>query len=116
MIEEFGPQPPHKWLTLPDMGYVIANGYNVVLVCLGIECWTFFPMTSSFSPNVAIYCIGFVNRNHWVQVNMKEGFPLPTSDSRLEEVSFSSSNILDDRICRTSTTLATTYAYITNAL
>ncbi|CAK8533253.1 unnamed protein product [Lathyrus sativus] len=77
MIEEFGPQPPHKWLTLPDMGYMIANRYNIVLVCLGIECWTFFPMTSSFSPNVAIYCIGFVNRNHWVQVNMKEGFPLP---------------------------------------
>ncbi|CAK8560428.1 unnamed protein product [Lathyrus sativus] len=78
MIEEFGPQPPHKWLTLPDMGYVIVNRYNVVLVCLGNECWTFFPMTTSFSPNVAIYCIGFVNRNHWVQVNMKEEFPLPT--------------------------------------
>ncbi|CAK8536513.1 unnamed protein product [Lathyrus sativus] len=77
MIDEVGPQPPHKWLTLPDMGYVITNRYNVVLVCLGIECWTFFPMTTSFSPNVAIYCIGFVNRNHWVQVNMKEGFPLP---------------------------------------
>ncbi|CAK8562903.1 unnamed protein product [Lathyrus sativus] len=38
MIEAFGPQPPHKWLTLPDMGYVIANRYNVVLVCLGFEC------------------------------------------------------------------------------
>ncbi|KAI5404175.1 hypothetical protein KIW84_051352 [Lathyrus oleraceus] len=40
-------------------------------------CITFFPMTSSHSPNVSIYCIGFVNQNHWVQVNMKEGFPLP---------------------------------------
>ncbi|CAK8572478.1 unnamed protein product [Lathyrus sativus] len=77
MIEAFDPQPPHKWLTLPDMGYVIENRYNVVLVCLGFECWTFFPMTTSFSPNVSFYCIGFVNTNHWVQVNMKEGFPLP---------------------------------------
>ncbi|KAI5411479.1 hypothetical protein KIW84_056527 [Lathyrus oleraceus] len=34
-------------------------------------------MTSSHSPNVSIYCIGFVNQNHWVQVNMKEGLPLP---------------------------------------
>ncbi|KAI5414621.1 hypothetical protein KIW84_040197 [Lathyrus oleraceus] len=51
--------------------------YNVVLVCLGNPCLTFFPMTSSHSPNVSIYCIGFVNQNHWVQVNMKEGFPLP---------------------------------------
>ncbi|CAK8567580.1 unnamed protein product [Lathyrus sativus] len=56
------------------MGYLIANHYNVVLVCLGFECWTFFPMTTSFSPNVSFYYIGFVNTNHWV--NMKEGFPL----------------------------------------
>lgn len=32
MIESFGPQPPQKWLTLPDMGYLIMNHYNVVLV------------------------------------------------------------------------------------
>ncbi|KAI5394304.1 hypothetical protein KIW84_061117 [Lathyrus oleraceus] len=77
MIESFGSQPPEKWLSLPDMGYLIANRYNVVLVCLGNLCMTFFPMTSSHSPNISIYCIGFVNHNHWVQVNMKEGFPLP---------------------------------------
>ncbi|KAI5425906.1 hypothetical protein KIW84_031653 [Lathyrus oleraceus] len=77
MIESFGSQPPEKWLTLPDMGYLIANLYNVVLVCLGNPCMTFFPMTSSHSPNVSIYCIDFVNHNHWVQVNMKEGFSLP---------------------------------------
>ncbi|KAI5390399.1 hypothetical protein KIW84_075642 [Lathyrus oleraceus] len=77
MIESFGSQPPEKWLTLPDMDYLIANRYNVVLVCLGNPCMTFFPMTSSHSPNVSIYCIGFINQNHWVQVNMKEGFPLP---------------------------------------
>ncbi|KAI5385413.1 hypothetical protein KIW84_072129 [Lathyrus oleraceus] len=69
--------PPEKWMSLPDMGYLIANRYNVVLVCLGNPCITFFPMTSSHSPNVSICCIGFVNQNHWVQVNMKEGFPLP---------------------------------------
>ncbi|CAK8535979.1 unnamed protein product [Lathyrus sativus] len=77
MIKEFGPQPPHKWLTLPDMGYVIVNRYNVILVYLGFELWTFFSMTTSFSPNVAFYCIGYVNTNHWIQVNMKEGFLLP---------------------------------------
>ncbi|KAI5442316.1 hypothetical protein KIW84_011402 [Lathyrus oleraceus] len=77
MIESFGSQSPEKWLSLPDMGYLITNRYNVVLVCLGNSCMTFFPMTSSHSPNVSIYCIGFVNHNHWVQVNMKEGFPLP---------------------------------------
>ncbi|CAK8579368.1 unnamed protein product [Lathyrus sativus] len=34
-------------------------------------------MTTSFSPNIYFYCIGFVNTNHWVQVDMKEWFPLP---------------------------------------
>ncbi|CAK8577410.1 unnamed protein product [Lathyrus sativus] len=77
MIEAFGPQPPQKWLTLSDMGYFISNLYNVLLVCLGNMCMNFFPMTSSYSPNVSIYCIGFVNQNHWVRVNMKEWFPLP---------------------------------------
>ncbi|KAI5423603.1 hypothetical protein KIW84_046511 [Lathyrus oleraceus] len=77
MIESFGSQPPEKWLTIPDMGYLIANRYNVVLVYLGNLCMTFFPMTSSHLPNVSIYCIDFVNHNHWVQFNMKEGFPLP---------------------------------------
>ncbi|KAI5396348.1 hypothetical protein KIW84_062523, partial [Lathyrus oleraceus] len=99
MIESFGSQPPEKWMSLPDMGYLIANRYNVVLVCLGNQCMTFFPMTSSHSPNVSIYCIGFVNRNHWVQVNMKEGVSIATGHIRLEEISFSYSNYLDVRIC-----------------
>ncbi|XP_058768863.1 uncharacterized protein LOC131642659 [Vicia villosa] len=45
---------------------------------------SYFPMTSAYSPNASIYCIGFVNGNHWVQVNMNEGFPLPpvTTDWR----------------------------------
>ncbi|XP_058740899.1 protein FAR1-RELATED SEQUENCE 5-like [Vicia villosa] len=38
---------------------------------------SYFPMTSAQSPNASIYCIGFVNGNHWVQVNMNEGFSLP---------------------------------------
>ncbi|XP_058742559.1 PKS-NRPS hybrid synthetase cheA-like [Vicia villosa] len=38
---------------------------------------SYFPMTSAHSPNASIYCIGFVNGNHWLQVNMNEGFPLP---------------------------------------
>jgi len=25
-----------KWMIIPDMGYVIANKYNVILVCLSL--------------------------------------------------------------------------------
>ncbi|XP_058726299.1 uncharacterized protein LOC131597631 [Vicia villosa] len=77
VIENLGQQPPNKWMTLPELGYVIANRYNVVLVSLGHLSLSYFPMTSAHSPNASIYCIGFVNGNHWVQVNMNEGFPLP---------------------------------------
>ena len=68
MISKLGPQPPEKWMTLPEMAYVIANRYNVIVVSLGFPSLTFFPMTTSHSPNVSIYCIGFVDGNHWVQV------------------------------------------------
>ncbi|XP_058742469.1 uncharacterized protein LOC131614956 [Vicia villosa] len=77
VIETLGQQPPNKWMTLPELGYVIANRYNVVLVSLGHPSLSYFPMTSAHSPNASIYCIRFVNGNHWVQVNMNEGSPFP---------------------------------------
>ncbi|XP_058769876.1 PKS-NRPS hybrid synthetase cheA-like [Vicia villosa] len=77
LIDHVGFQPPEKWLTLPEMGYLIANRYNIILVLLGNPCLTFFPMTTTFSPSAPTYCIGLVNRNHYLRVNMKEGFPLP---------------------------------------
>ncbi|XP_058777076.1 PKS-NRPS hybrid synthetase cheA-like [Vicia villosa] len=43
----------------------------------GYPSLSYFPKTSAHSPNASIYCIGFVNGNHWVQVNMNEGFLLP---------------------------------------
>ncbi|XP_058784219.1 uncharacterized protein LOC131658991 [Vicia villosa] len=77
LIDNVGFQPPEKWLTLLEMGYLIANRYNVILVMLGNPCLTFFPMTTTFSPSAPTYCIGLVNKNHFLRVNMKEGFPLP---------------------------------------
>jgi len=26
-----------KWMTIPDMGYVIASKYNVILICLSLK-------------------------------------------------------------------------------
>jgi len=34
-----------KWMTIPDMGYAIANRYNVILVCLSSrQNITVFPL------------------------------------------------------------------------
>ncbi|XP_050902790.1 uncharacterized protein LOC127115245 [Lathyrus oleraceus] len=61
----------------PNVLIMDKNRYNIILVSLGYNSLTLFPMTTSHSPNVSIYCIGFVNQDHWVQINMNEGFPLP---------------------------------------
>ncbi|XP_045810534.1 uncharacterized protein LOC123904975 [Trifolium pratense] len=67
----------NRWFTIPAMGYLVANKYNVVLVTLGKPSKTFFPMMTLYSSSARFFCIGFVNGNHWVPVNMSKGFPLP---------------------------------------
>ena len=64
--------PPYdRWMTMPDMGHLIASHYNVVLYHLSIEqCLTFLPLQSVPVPTAARreIAIGFVNQNHFVQV------------------------------------------------
>ena len=61
-----------KWMTIPDMGYVIANRYNVIVVCLSLkQSLTIFPLRSQPPTNFnhhRIICIGHVHGNHFVQV------------------------------------------------
>ncbi|KAK2366952.1 PKS-NRPS hybrid synthetase [Trifolium repens] len=76
-ISGLGDQLEDKWFTIPVMGYLVANMYNVILVTLGKPSKTFFPMMTSYSASARFFCIGYVGGNHWVQVNMKQGFPLP---------------------------------------
>jgi hypothetical protein len=63
----------NKWMSLPDMGYVIATTYKLVLVSLSnTSSWTFFPLRDSPPTNQSthrVICIGFVDGNHWVKVN-----------------------------------------------
>jgi len=59
-------------MTIPDMGYVIASRYNVILVCLSLQQnVTIFPLRSKPPVDVSqhrIICIGHVYGNHFVQV------------------------------------------------
>jgi len=61
-----------KWITIPDMGYVIASRYNVILVFLSLQQnVTIFPLQSKTAIDVSqhrIICIGHVYGNHFVQV------------------------------------------------
>ncbi|XP_052171683.1 PKS-NRPS hybrid synthetase cheA-like [Diospyros lotus] len=64
--------PPQHWMTLPDMGHLIASKYNVVLVHLSrMQCLTYLPLRSA-APSVIqhrIITIGFVDDCHFVQVH-----------------------------------------------
>ncbi|XP_028097179.1 uncharacterized protein LOC114297031 [Camellia sinensis] len=69
-----------SWMTMPDMGHLIASFYNVALYHLSLQqCLTFLPLRS---PPVTLadcreIAIGFVNGNHFVQVFLKAGHPVP---------------------------------------
>ena len=72
-ISRLGPQSRERWMTIPHMGYVIANRYNVILVTLGRPSKTFFPLRTSHFSGVRFFCIGFV-KDHWVQVNINTSY------------------------------------------
>jgi len=59
-------------MTIPDIGYLIASKYNVVLVCLSLkQNLTIFPFRSKPPISVSshrIICIGHVYGSHFVQV------------------------------------------------
>ncbi|XP_052210141.1 uncharacterized protein LOC127813254 [Diospyros lotus] len=72
--------PPQHWMTLPDMGHLIASKYNVVLIHLSrLQCLTYLPLRSVPPPSLQhrIISIGFVNDCHFVQVFLKPNSPIP---------------------------------------
>ncbi|KAJ4715741.1 Calmodulin-binding transcription activator 2 [Melia azedarach] len=59
------------WMTMPDMGHLIASAYNVVLIHFSMQqCLTFLPLRSVPVPTDSRkeIAIGFVNNNHFVEV------------------------------------------------
>ncbi|XP_028060354.1 uncharacterized protein LOC114263967 [Camellia sinensis] len=58
------------WMTMPDMGYLVASCYNLVLYHLSLQqCLTFLPLRTVLVPQLdrREIAIGFVNGNHFVQ-------------------------------------------------
>jgi len=57
-------------MTIPDMGYVIASRYNIILVCLSLkQNITIFPLRSKPPSGLSLHrliCIGHVYGSHFV--------------------------------------------------
>ncbi|XP_057511590.1 protein NLP6-like [Actinidia eriantha] len=69
-----------RWMTMPDMGHIIASCYNVVLYLLSHQqCLTFLPLRSVPIPAASRreIAIGFVNNNHFVEVFLLPNHPVP---------------------------------------
>jgi len=78
--------PPDKWLTLPDMRYIVASCYNrpvVEMTTLDIGVSeTFFPLRGRppVNPKSNMICLGLIP-NHFVLLSLKDGVPLPPSST-----------------------------------
>ena len=60
-----------KWMTFPDMGFLIAQKYKCVVLLLtryGMS-ETFFPLRCAPTESDRLMCLGYVNNNHFMQVN-----------------------------------------------
>ncbi|CAL9018219.1 unnamed protein product [Prunus brigantina] len=67
------------WMTMPDMGHIIATRYNVVLILLSMrQCLTFLPFSvQSSETKLHEIAIGFVDDDHYVQVHLSPDHPIP---------------------------------------
>lgn len=69
-----------NWMTLSEMGILIASRYNVILHCLSVgDSMTYLPLRSTppaWYQHVAI-AVGHVNDNHYVKLTLQGGYPMP---------------------------------------
>ncbi|CAL2231552.1 unnamed protein product, partial [Prunus armeniaca] len=76
----FGPDANFdRWMTMLDMGHIVASCYDVVLVHLSnVQCLKFLSLRSRPLPlsDRKEIAIGFINR-HFVQVFLKPSHPIP---------------------------------------
>jgi hypothetical protein len=73
--------PEEKWLTVPDMGHVIATLYGKGVVVLKYGngfSETCFPLRGRppANPSSRIMCLGLI-LNHFVHVFLRPGCPIP---------------------------------------
>lgn len=78
----------NKWLKTPDAGYAIASAYGRPFIIIDTSdspdqgCHTFFPYRvgpdNYYSEQLDPIIVAFVDRNHFVELKVKAGFPFPT--------------------------------------
>jgi len=75
-----GYAPPDKWMTMPDMGFLIAQKYNHAVVLLSTQkgrSETFFPLWGEPPLVERLMCMAHVNNNHFMIIKLKNDSPIP---------------------------------------
>lgn len=83
------------WMTMSNMGHLVASRYNLVLYHLSIDQYlTFLPLRSVPVPTPSRNerTIGFVNRNHFVQLFLVPSHPIPPIANKWRQFHHSCAN------------------------
>ena len=69
---------PDYWFDASDMGFAVANAFNVALVSLSVDLSVvYFPLSKPIPTNPQIICIAHVNGNHYINMTLKDNCQLP---------------------------------------
>ena len=76
-----GNAPRDKWMTMPDMGFLIAQKFNqtVVVLSIGLGCsTTYFPQCGPPPTCIGrLMYLAYVNDNHFMTLDLKDDCPIP---------------------------------------
>jgi len=73
--------PRDKWMTMPDMGFLIAQKFNQTVVVLSIRLGrsaTYFPLCGPPPTCIGrLMCLAYVNDNHFMALDLKDDCSIP---------------------------------------
>jgi histone-lysine N-methyltransferase SETD2 len=75
-----GSAPREKWMTVPDMLFLLAQRYkHVIALLIGKDRYskTYFPLECEPTSAERLICLAWANDNHFMTVRLKPGSPLP---------------------------------------
>ncbi|KAH7859992.1 hypothetical protein Vadar_007958 [Vaccinium darrowii] len=80
--------PKYTWMTMPNMGHLIASTYNVMLVFLSQRQYlTFLLLLSrSLAKQPKVNAIGFVNGNHFIRCIYEATVAYATGSQQLVQI------------------------------
>jgi len=79
-----GNAPPDKWMTMPDMGFLIAQKFNHTVAVFSIgkgRSETYFPLCGPPPCIDQVMCLTYVNDNHFMAVDLKNCCLIPPTCS-----------------------------------